>query len=284
MGENVHVAPMPRQLEAKDVVRHKGNKIQTGNLKNDLPIYLFLVFSAAATILSLLFLDLDWSRLASRLPRLATVLSELTRFSLERFEITVTTFTETVCVTILATFYGSILGLLAGAFAARNITPYKPLATVLQGIFSFVRAVPTTVWVLLILACLGFGMPAGIVGLVFHVTAFFGRTFAQTFEEVPESTIEALKATGANRVQVFFGAVLPASFTGLIAWSAMRFEINFSEASILGMVGAGGIGYTIMAAMNSYKFGRAGLAVLITFAFAYAIELFVTAAKRRMKV
>jgi phosphonate transport system permease protein len=284
MGENIQTAVMPNKIYAKDIVRQRGDKIQTGNLKNDLPIILFLLISAVLTVLSFVFLQLDWSKVVSRLPRLWSVLYDLSRFSLERFELTVSTFTETVTVTVLATIYGCIFGLIIGALAARNITPFKPLSTILQAFLAFIRAVPTVVWVLLILVCLGFGMAAGIVGLCFHVTAFFGRTFAQTFEEVPPSAIEALRAAGANRIQIFFGAILPASFTGLMAWLALRFEITFSEAAILGMVGAGGIGYTIMAAMNSYKFGRAGLAVVIIFAFSYIVEILVSAIKRRMKV
>lgn len=284
MSESLQTAVMPNQICAKDIVRRRGYKIQTGNIKNDLPVILFLSVSSVLTILSLIFLELDWSKLVSRLPRFWSVLYDLSRFSLERFELTASTFTETVTVTILATLYGCIFGLIIGALAAKNITPFKPLSTILQAFLAFVRAVPTPVWVLLILVCLGFGMAAGIVGLCFHVTAFFGRTFAQTFEEVPDSVIEALRAAGANRIQIFFGAILPASFTGLMAWLALRFEITFSEAAILGMVGAGGIGYTIMAAMNSYKFGRAGLAVVIIFAFSYIVEISISTIKRKMKV
>ncbi|MDR1933812.1 MAG: ABC transporter permease subunit, partial [Spirochaetales bacterium] len=89
---------------------------------------------------------------------------------------------------------------------------------------------------------------------------------------------------GANRAQVFFGAVLPSSLSSIIAWTALRFETNYIEAAILGMVGAGGVGYTILAAMNSYKFGRAGLAILVVFIFALGIELLTTCIKRRVKV
>ncbi|MDR1373791.1 MAG: ABC transporter permease subunit, partial [Treponema sp.] len=131
---------------------------------------------------------------------------------------------------------------------------------------------------------MGFGMASGIVGLSFHAIAFFGMVFAQLFEEVPGEAIEAVRAAGANRIQVFFSAVLPSSLSGIIAWTALRFETNYQEAAILGRVGAGGVGYTIMAAMNSYRFGRAGLAVLIVFIFALGIELLSTRIKQRVKI
>lgn len=262
----------------------KENKIAVRNMKNDIPVYIFIASAAVLTVISFIMLDLELGKIAERLPKFGNIIIELLHFSTERITITLTTLTETITVTILATIYGLLVGMIFGALGARNITPWKPLAVILQSFFAMIRSIPTVVWVLLVLACIGFGMPAGIVGLFFHVVAFFGKVFAQTFEEVPEEVIEALRTTGANRIQVFFGAVLPASLTGLIAWTALRFEINFSEASILGMAGAGGIGYTIMAAMNGYKLGRAGLAVLIIFLFAYTVEIIMTAIKKKMQV
>jgi phosphonate transport system permease protein len=262
----------------------KPPRIPVGDFKRDLPVYLFLGIFAVLSFLSLMALQLDWARAASRLPRLGKVFYDMAHFSTERFHLTMLTLTETITVSLLALIYGLVIGLVLGALAARNITPWLPLSTALKCFFAFIRAVPTPVWVLLVLASMGFGMASGILGLVFHVVGFFGKVFAQIFEEVPEETVEALKATGAGRIQVFFGAILPSSLSGIIAWTALRFETNYIEAAILGMVGAGGVGYTILAAMNSYKLGRAGLAVLVVFIFALGIELLTTFIKRKVKV
>jgi phosphonate transport system permease protein len=259
-------------------------KIPLGNLKRDLPVHIFLIALAVLTAVSLALLDADWSRLIQRFPRLGRVFLDMVHFSTERFSLTLLTFVETVAVSALALIYSLVLGLVLGALAAENISPWKPLSPVIKSFLAFVRAVPTPVWVLLVLASMGFGMASGIMGLSFHATAFFGMVFAQLFEEVPGGAIEAVRAAGANRVQVFFSAVFPSSLSGIIAWTALRFETNYQEAAILGMVGAGGIGYTIMAAMNSYKFGRAGLAILIVFIFALGIELLSTVIKGRVKV
>jgi phosphonate transport system permease protein len=259
-------------------------KIPVANVKRDLPVHIFLISLVFLTVLSLGLLDAEWSKLVRRFPRLGKVFLDMVHFSTERFSLTILTFTETVSVAALALIYSLVLGLVLGALAAENISPWRPLSPVIKSFLAFIRAVPTPVWVLLVLASMGFGMASGITGLSFHATAFFGMVFAQLFEEVPEEAIEAVRAAGANRVQVFFSAVLPSSLSGIIAWTALRFETNYQEAAILGMVGAGGVGYTIMAAMNSYKFGRAGLAVLIVFVFALGIELLSTYIKRRVKV
>jgi phosphonate transport system permease protein len=96
-------------------------------------------------------------------------------------------------------------------------------------------------------------------------------------------TIEAVRSTGVDRFQVFFAAVFPSVLSGIIAWTALRFGTNYIETAILGMVGAGGMGYTILAAMSSYKLGRERLAILVVFVFALGIELVSSYIKRKVK-
>jgi phosphonate transport system permease protein len=280
LGMAIDLAKIKSQYGEKP----KPPKIPVGDIKRDLPVYFFWGGLAILTIVSLGTLHLDWHKVITRLPKLGGVFFDMVHFSTERFHLTILTLIETISVALLALIYGMILGLVLGALAAKNITPWKPLSVTLKSVFAFIRAVPTPVWVLLVLASMGFGMASGIMGLGFHVTAFFGKVFAQLFEDVPDETIEAVRATGANRVQIFFSAVLPSSLSGIIAWTTLRFETNYVEAAILGMVGAGGVGYTILAAMNSYKLGRAGLAIAVVFVFALGIELLSTYIKRRVKI
>ncbi len=279
---------------ASDVLVEKGRfkesgagrmkKIKITNPAYNRPVNIFLTVTIFLSIFSIISLKIDWPTLFRRFSDLFDVFMQLTRFNFLNFNLVVLAFAESVTVTVLATLYSIVGGLLMAAFMAKNITPGKKLAVVLSAFNSFIRAVPTPVWVLLIIACLGFGPAAGIIGLSFHATAFFARAFSQAFEEVPAATIEALQATGAGRVHIFFGAVLPASITALVAWGALRFEINFSESTILGMVGGGGIGYSIASSMTGYNFGRAGISILMVFLFAFSLELTFTAMKRRMKV
>jgi phosphonate transport system permease protein len=283
MNEAADTAGAPAAVIARPPVPRAG-KIPVADWRYGLPAKLFLIISAALTALSMALLKLDFGKIIERTPKLGRVFLEMARFSTEKFSLTITAMAETVTVSILSLIYGLLIGIVLGALAARNITPLRPLSVVLKGVFAFIRAVPTAVWVLLVLASMGFGMASGIVGLLFHCAAFFGKVFAQIFEEVPDETIRAVRSTGAGRLAVFFQAVLPASLSGIIAWTALRFETNYVEAAILGMVGAGGIGYTMTAAMSSYKYGRAGLAVVIVFAFALITELLTTFIKRKLKV
>ena len=135
--------------------------------------------------------------------------------------------------------------------------------------------------VIAILVCVGFGPSAGIIGICIFSTSFFARSFAQCYEEVPQETLEALRAMGAGRVKVFFSAVLPSAFTGMLAWTSISFESNFEASAVLGTVGAGGIGYVISNCMTRYAYGQAIVAIALVLAFTYAMELGFTAIKER---
>lgn len=112
--------------------------------------------------------------------------------------------------------------------------------------------------------------------------SIFTKSFAQSFESIPEETLEALEATGVGRLGVFLNAVLPSALAQIIAWAGMRFEINFPECAILGMVGAGGIGFVISNSIQGYEYGTAGVAIFLVFLLAYSIERIFVQIKRRI--
>lgn len=268
--------------ETEMEIRKKHNKIQIGCNQKDHMVRYFLMGVAVLTLISLMTLDIDWYKLLFRLPEIPQVFVKLFMFHFSKMDQIIKAFFETVSVAVLSTFLGIILGMIFGVFAADNILRIRFLPTFVKAFFSFIRAIPTIVWVLLMLVCLGFGPAAGIVGLCIHTTAFFTRSFAQSFEDVSDEVIEALEATGARKMQIFFQAILHSSLSQIIAWIGMRFEINFAECAILGMVGAGGVGFMISNSIQGYDYGTAGVAIVMVFLFAYCIERTFVAIKRTL--
>ena len=260
-----------------------GGKIRVHNPKYTRPNNIFLLAFSVISITALFYINFDWAKILSRAGNIGDVIKRLATITIADFDVTIKAFFETVWVASLATVYSAFLGLLIAVFMARNITPSKILPPLLSSAFTFIRAVPPFIWVLLILVCLGLGPAPAIVGVCIHSTAFFARAFSQSFEEVDGGTLEALASTGANRIKVFFSAVLPSAMTSIIAWLTMNFEQNFRAASILGMVGAGGIGYVISASISSYKYDKAMAAILLLVVFTYAIEISLNALKRKLK-
>lgn len=268
--------------DAIEILRNRNGKIKIGCKEKDDSIFCFLVGVGILTLISFVFLDIEWGKLFSRLPEIPRIFMKLFAFKFNKMDLIFEAFVETISVAVLSTFLGVVLGLFFGVFAANNVLKIKGMPIFVKSFFSFIRAVPTLVWVLLMLVCLGFGPAAGIVGLCVHTTAFFTRSFAQSFEDVSDEVIEALEVTGAGRLQIFFNAILSSSMSQIIAWIGMRFEINFAECAILGMVGAGGVGFMISNSIQSYEYGTAGVAIVLVFLFAYLIERVFIAIKRTL--
>lgn len=235
-------------------------------------IPLFLIGVVILSALSLLYLDIDWLKMLSRVPDIGEVFWGLAHMDFSNIDLIFSSLAETVSIAVLSLLYSLILGILFGMLAARNVFHIPLLSVLTQSFFTFLRAVPTPVWVLLMLVCLGMGPEAGVAGLSVHTTAFFTKSFAQSFESIPDETLEALEVTGTSRLIIFFNAILPASLSQIVAWSGMRLETNFSECAILGMVGAGGVGYVISNSLQGYDYGTAGVAILLVFLIAYCIE------------
>ncbi len=232
----------------------------------------FLAGSVLLAALSFAYLGIDFGRMASRAPEILGVFWKLGHLGFDNAGLVLSSLFETICIAVLSLLYSLLLGIVFGMMAARNVFGIPALSVCVQSFFSFLRAVPTPIWVLLMLVCLGMGPEAGVAGLCVHTTAFFTKSFAQSFEEIPRDTLEAIEATGAGRVSVFMNAVLPAAFSQIVAWCGMRLEVNFSECAILGMVGAGGVGFVIANSLQGYDYGTAGLAILLVFLTAFSIE------------
>ncbi|MDD2959481.1 MAG: ABC transporter permease subunit [Lachnospiraceae bacterium] len=247
-------------------------KLRVDCAQKERTIPVFLTIIAILAVGSFFFLDISWGKLLSRLPGIGTIFWKMMHFDISNMNLVMTSMMETLSITVLSTLYSLVLGLFFGMLAAENIFRLRWFSRLIQCIFTFLRAVPTTIWVLLMMVCLGMGPAAGIAGLCVHTTAFFTKSFAQSFESIPAETLEALEATGVGRLGVFLNAVLPSSLSQIIAWTGMRFETNFCECAVLGMVGAGGIGFVISNSIQGYDYGTAGIAILLVFLFAYSIE------------
>lgn len=272
-----HVMSQERQLR-----RTRSGKLKIDCAEKDRTIPVFIVSVAILAILSEQFLHINWTRLASRIPDVGDIFWKLLHFEFANMDLIGTALLETVSITVLSTLYSILLGLFFGMLAAENVFRHKRFSRFVQSFFTFLRAVPTPIWVLLMMVCLGMGPAAGIAGLCVHTTAFFTKSFAQSFESIPAETLEALEATGVARLGVFMNAVLPSSLAQIVAWTGMRFEINFSECAILGMVGAGGVGFVISNSIQGYDYGTAGIAIFLVFLLAYCIERIFVKVKKKI--
>jgi phosphonate transport system permease protein len=264
----------------EETVVIRGGRITVKPRGRDLAIRIFIWASIGISLAGFLPLNINWDSLFGRAYRLGRTFIELGNLNFMAWSTTWTAFLQTIGVAVLSTFYSVLLALIIAPFASRNLVRNRVTPVIITSIATFIRTIPNPVVVLIAISSFGLGPVPGIVGLTISSTSFFVRAFSQGFEDVPPESIEALEATGANRFQVFMSAVLPASRSHMVAWTGMRFEMNFMGSAILGMVGAGGIGAEILRATNGRQLGVAGVGILLVFLFAFTFEQILIRIKR----
>lgn len=190
----------------------------------------------------------------------------------------------TFCLGVLSTIFGALIALFTSLFCAKNIS--NPIvANVIKSIVAFIRAVPTILWVLIFAVSAGLGSVAAVAGLTFHSAGYLIKAYAESIEEMDFGTIEALKACGASYWQIVFQGIWPSSISYFLAWTFMRFEINFVNAIAVGAAaGSGGIGYNLWMAGNFYfDLREMGYLTYLVVVSVVILEIIATKIKSKVK-
>ena len=190
----------------------------------------------------------------------------------------------TLGLAFLSTLFGAGIALFLGLLGAQNLAP--TLVTNIVKVFvAFIRAVPAILWVLSFAVTGGLGATAAVIGMTFHTISYLTKAYAEAFEDLDRSVIEALKASGANWWQIVFQAVIPSSFTYLLAWTFLRLEINFATAVAMGAAaGASGVGFDLYMASGYYfDLREVGLITYIILVFSMVLETVATRMKSNIK-
>ncbi len=168
---------------------------------------------------------------------------------------------ESLTMTVCSTIIGILISIPIGVGAARNLAP-APIYYACRSIIAVSRAFQEIIIAILLVAMFGFGPFAGFLTLAFATIGFIAKLLAEAIEEIDEKQAEAIRATGASWLQLVNYAVQPQVMPRLIGLSLYRFDINFRESAVIGIVGAGGIGATLNTSIDRYEYDSAG-AVLI---------------------
>ncbi|HEY1544918.1 MAG TPA: phosphonate ABC transporter, permease protein PhnE [Xanthobacteraceae bacterium] len=179
---------------------------------------------------------------------------------------------ETIDIAIFGTFGGVVLAIPLAVLAASNVSPSRPVYFVARAIIGFCRAVPDLVWALFFVTAVGLGPFPGGLALAVHSIGMLGRLFAETIEQMDMAPIDALALTGARRIQIFTHGVMPSVLPSLLGISLYRLDENIRSSLVLGFVGAGGIGFQLLTAMNLFQYREVSLLLIITFVIVQAAE------------
>lgn len=170
---------------------------------------------------------------------------------------------ETLLVSYVGTLIGAVLAFGLNFFAAANTAPARWLLFVVRRLLEFARTVPSIVFALIFVIAFGLGPMAGVLAIAIHSTGALGKLFSEIVENADMRPVEGVRSTGASWLSCMRFAVLPQVIAGYASYALLRFEINVREASVMGFVGAGGIGQELIVAIRKFYYSDVS-AILLT--------------------
>jgi phosphonate transport system permease protein len=170
---------------------------------------------------------------------------------------------ETLLISYVGTLIGAMFALCLNFVAAENTSPSSWLRFTVRRLLEFARTVPGIVFALIFVIAFGLGPMAGVLAIAIHTTGALGKQFAELVENADMKPVEGIRSTGASWVSCMRFAILPQVSAGYASYALLRFEINVREASVMGFVGAGGIGQELIVAIRKFYYSDVS-AILVT--------------------
>ena len=235
-----------------------------------------IVFIAAWSIRNL---DITWIYFLDAHVQAADLLERMYPPDWGHFENILAPMIETIHIATIGTMVTYVIALPVAFLAARNTTFNG--ATWFIGRFILVasRSINTVVWALIFVAIFGPGPVAGIWAIAMRSIGFLGKLVAEAIEEVDQGTVEAIEATGASRMKVLLTGVLPQVMPVIYGTTIYRWDINIRESTVLGFVGAGGIGIQLYSSINLFQWDEVAV-MLIAILGVVVVSEFISAAVR----
>ncbi|RTL91440.1 phosphonate ABC transporter, permease protein PhnE [Ancylobacter aquaticus] len=173
---------------------------------------------------------------------------------------------DTLNIATLGTLLAVIISVPVAFLAARNTSPSRLLRPLALLVIVSSRSINAIIWALLLVAILGPGVLAGILAIAFRSIGFIGKLLYEAIEEIDEKQVEAIRATGATSPQMLAWAITPQIMPAFAGITIFRWDINIRESTILGLVGAGGIGLNLESSLNTLAWPQVTLILLVVLA------------------
>ena len=222
-----------------------------------------------AAVLVLIFISLwvtemlNGARLAEGLPAIGTIMSEMWPLDFSRWKQWIGPLIDTIAMSIAGTALAVAMSVPMAILAARNTSPHPAVYQAARLILNTLRAIPELIMGIVFVAAVGFGMLPGVLALGLHSVGMVGKFFAEAIEHAHPAPIEAAQATGATRMQVITHGVFPQVIPYYADVTMYRWEYNFRQSTVMGMVGAGGIGTELIGSLRILDYPQVGAILLV---------------------
>ncbi|MHB9075335.1 MAG: phosphonate ABC transporter, permease protein PhnE [Desulfobaccales bacterium] len=205
----------------------------------------------------------DVKRLAEGGPSLVSLLREMLPPDFKDASEWIKPLADTLAMSIAGTALALIFSLPLGFLAAKNTTPHIMVYQVARGILNALRSIPELIMGIIFVAAVGFGALPGVLALGLHSIGMVGKFFAESIEHVNEGPVEAARAAGATPLQVVMHGILPQVLPQMADVAIYRWEYNFRASTVMGMVGAGGIGFELIASLRIMQYQEVSAILIV---------------------
>ena len=189
---------------------------------------------------------------------------------------------ETVQIAVWGTLIAILLSIPFALLGAKNTTPHPLVFHTTRMFLNALRSINELVFALIFVAAVGLGPFAGVLAIALHATGMLAKFCAEEVEGVDRGPIEAMQATGAGRMQVILFGIVPQVIPAFISYSIYRFDVSIRAATILGLVGAGGLGFSLIKTMKLFKYHETATCILVIFVIVFISDWFCARIRARI--
>lgn len=244
--------------------------------------YVTLGLGVVYIIWSMGSLDFDWHRVSQGLPRAGNMIARMFPPDISRWELLVRGVVESVEMAFAASFIGMLLAIPLGLCAAVNLVP-RPVYYIARSIIVLTRTFHEVIWAIFFVKVVGFGPLAGVLTLIVASVSFIAKMIAEDIENMNPGQVEAVKATGASFPQMLIYGVAPQILPRYLGVSIYRLDANIRHSTVVGIVGAGGIGMTLSATFKRYDYDFSLSILLTIIALVFLGEIFSNWVRGRLR-
>tara|TARA_B100001248_G_scaffold261111_1_gene251191 strand:+ start:501 stop:1328 length:828 start_codon:yes stop_codon:yes gene_type:complete len=235
--------------------------------------YLFLILLISALVFTIIDLDINFIDLFSDSSKyFGDILMRMFPPDFSSFNNLIKAMIETIEIAFLGTFIAIALSIPVGLFSARNLAPNYLVFLVARIVTIFFRAIPEFIIAMILVIAVGFGAMPGVLALGLHTMGFLAKFYAEDIEHVNRGPIEALKSSGASKGQIISFAIIPQIIPSFVANNLYILDRNVRMATMLGIVGAGGIGYELQSSFRMFEYEKVSAIVIIIFFTIFLID------------
>ena len=234
---------------------------------------IFIILFCFALIFVVKDLEINFLKLVSDSSKyFGDILSRMLPPDFSNFNELIYAMFETIEIAFLGTFLAIVLSIPLGLFSARNLAPNYLIYLICKIVIIFFRAIPEFIMAMILVIAIGFGAMPGVLALGLHTMGFLAKFYAEDIEHINQGPIDALKSSGANKSQIISFGVIPQILPAFVANNLYILDRNVRMATMLGILGAGGIGYELQSSFRMFEYERVSAIIILIFATIFIID------------